>query len=62
MLVPMLLGYLVGSAGIYFLLYKMSPVVAEDYVAQNNAPESDERVEIIELFPMGSPEDQVKAA
>lgn len=48
MLVPMLLGYVVGAVGIYTLLYKLSPMVAEDYVAEANG-----RVEVIDLFPGG---------
>lgn len=62
MLVPMLLGYLVGSVGIYFLLYKVSPVVTEDHVARFDAPEGDGHVEVIELFPSGQPANQAKAA
>ena len=62
MLVPMLLGYLVGAVGVYTLLLRLSPVVVEDRMAHNMAPEADAHVEVIELFPQGLPEDQIKAA
>ena len=62
MLIPMLLGYFVGAVGIYTLLYKVSPVVTDDYAAQTNASEAGERVEVIELFPAGLPADHIKAA
>ena len=62
MLVPTLLGYLVGSVGIYFLLYKVSPVVTEDHVARFDAPEGDGQVDIIELFQSGQTAEQAKAA
>ena len=55
---PMLLGYLVGSVGIYTLLYKVSPVVSEDINGQASVHEP----EIIELFPEARPADQVRAA
>ena len=62
MLVPMLLGYLVGAVGIYTLLLKLSPVVTDDHAAQIIAPEGDVHVEVIELFPSGQPADHAKAA
>ncbi len=62
MLVPMLLGYLVGAVGVYSLLLKLSPVVTDDHVAQFNAPEGSAHVEVIELFPAEMQSDQSKAA
>ena len=62
MLIPMLLGYFVGAVGIYTLLYKVSPVITDDYAMQTNASGVGERVEVIELFPSGVPADHVKAA
>jgi len=50
MLVPMLIGYVVGAVGIYTLLYKLSPMVTEDRVTQLSASGMDGRVEIIDLF------------
>lgn len=62
MLAPLLLGYVVGAVGIYALLYKISPVVAEDRVAQFNAPDGTTHVEVIELFPTEQSSEQTKAA
>ena len=63
MLVPMLLGYLVGAVGVYTLLLRLSPVVTDDRVAHLGAPERGTlHVEVIELFPSGQPSDQAKAA
>ena len=62
MLVPMLLGYLVGAVGIYTLLLRLSPVVTDDHVAQFMAPQGDGHVEIIELFPAEQATEQAKAA
>jgi hypothetical protein len=58
----MLLGYVVGSVGIYALLYKVSPVVTDDRVAQLNASGEATHVEVIELFPSEQSSDQSKAA
>jgi len=55
---PMLLGYLVGSVGIYTLLYKVSPVVSDDINGQGSVHEP----EIIELFSDHRPANQSKAA
>ena len=51
MLVPALLGYIVGAVGIYTLLYKLSPVVAVDREVRNLASNGNGHTEIIELFP-----------
>ncbi len=55
---PMLLGYLVGSVGIYTLLYKVSPVVSDDINGQAAVHEP----EIIKLFSDHQPADHLKAA
>lgn len=61
-LAPLILGYVVGSVGIYAFLYKVSPVVTDDRVTQSNASGDATHVEIIELFPSESSRDQQKAA
>ena len=58
----MLLGYVVGAVGVYSLLLRLSPVVTDDRMAHNMAPEASVRVEVIELFPAENPSDQLKAA
>lgn len=55
---PMLLGYLVGSVGIYTLLYQVSPVVSDDIDGQDTVHQP----EIIELFSDSHQADQAKAA
>ena len=62
MLTPLLLGYVVGAVGIYALLYKLSPVVTDDYVMQSSASSDVKHVEVIELFPVDQSTDKVKAA
>ncbi len=62
MLAPLLLGYVVGAVGIYSLLYKISPVVTDDHVAQQNASDDGSHIETIELFPAEHSADQRKAA
>lgn len=51
MLVPALLGYIVGAVGVYTLLYKLSPVVADDRDARVFASNQSGQAEVIELFP-----------
>lgn len=51
MLLPMLLGYVVGAVGIYTLLYKFAPTVAEDRAFAYGDHDRLEAAEIIELFP-----------
>ena len=55
----MLIGYVVGAVGIYTILYKLSPVVADDLVMQSNTPTMNGRVEVIELFPDSSEQRKV---
>ena len=62
MLVPMLLGYIVGAVGTYALLYKLAPVVSDDYATQTNASGVDGRVEVLELFPSNEVGDERKVA
>lgn len=64
MLVPALLGYIVGAVGVYTLLYKLSPVVADDRDARVLASNQGGHAEIIELFPRRVDEDhdQVRKA
>ncbi|MBS1703707.1 MAG: hypothetical protein JST12_18735 [Armatimonadetes bacterium] len=47
----MLLGYVVGAVGIYTLLYKFAPTVAEDRAFAYRDHDRLEAAEIIELFP-----------
>ena len=51
MLVPLVLGYVVGAVGIYTLLYKLSPVTPEDKLTLTHAPQSIGSTDVIELFP-----------
>jgi hypothetical protein len=61
-LTPLILGYVVGAVGIYALLYKLSPVVADDRVMPSNASGEATHVEVIELFPTDQQVEQIKAA
>ncbi|HLP00248.1 MAG TPA: hypothetical protein VK171_16745 [Fimbriimonas sp.] len=51
MLIPMLIGYVLGGAGIYFLLTRFAPVVAEDPVDLILENGGMGETEVIELFP-----------
>jgi hypothetical protein len=63
MLIPMLLGYVVGSVGIYTLLYKVSPVVTDDHMTRLNASgDGVQQFEVIELFGAEETAEQRKAA
>lgn len=58
MLIPMLIGYVLGGAGIYFLLTKFAPVVSEDPVTLILENGGSGETEVIELFP----QEQTRAA
>lgn len=51
MILPMLLGYVVGAIGIYTLLYKLSPMMVEDQAIPTTAAGTTFQAEVIELFP-----------
>lgn len=59
MLIPMLLGYVLGGVGVYCLLTKYAPVVNEDPVTTRLENNGSGEAEIIELFPQ---HDQRKVA
>ena len=49
MLIPLVLGYVVGAAGFYTLLSKTAPVLEVE--GASNATGAGEHSEVIELFP-----------
>jgi hypothetical protein len=51
MILPMLLGYVVGAIGIYTLLYKLSPMMSEDQALPTTTAGTKFQAEVIELFP-----------
>lgn len=60
MILPMILGYVVGAVGAYTLLFRNTPVIEEEFFEGKNSDGS--TAEMVELFPSTDVSAERKAA
>jgi hypothetical protein len=60
MVFPLILGYVVGAAGAYALLFRKAPVIEEEFFEGKNSDGS--TAEVVELFPATEVSAEKKAA